>query len=88
VASLNYLLSSHVCRQDHNGFSNQDPGFIDHVVNKKAEIIRVYLPPDANCLLSVADHCLRSRHYVNVVVAGKQPSLNYLTMEEASACRS
>ncbi|HEY6886635.1 MAG TPA: phosphoketolase family protein [Solirubrobacter sp.] len=85
VASLNYLLSSHVWRQDHNGFSHQDPGFIDHVVNKKAEIIRVYLPPDANCLLSVADHCLRSRHYVNVVVAGKQPSLNYLTMDEAIA---
>ena len=81
IASLNYLLSSHVWRQDHNGFSHQDPGFIDHVVNKKAEIIRVYLPPDANCLLSVADHCLRSRHYVNVVVAGKQPSLDYLTMD-------
>jgi xylulose-5-phosphate/fructose-6-phosphate phosphoketolase len=75
IASLNYLLSSHVWRQDHNGFSHQDPGFIDHVVNKKAEIIRVYLPPDANTLLSVADHCLRSRHYVNVIVAGKQPSL-------------
>ena len=73
IASLNYLLTSHVWRQDHNGFSHQDPGFIDHVVNKKAEIIRVYLPPDANCLLSVADHCLRSRHYVNVIVAGKQP---------------
>ncbi len=85
IASLNYLLSSHVWRQDHNGFSHQDPGFIDHVVNKKAEIIRVYLPPDANCLLSVADHCLRSRHYVNVVVAGKQPALNYLTIEEAVA---
>jgi xylulose-5-phosphate/fructose-6-phosphate phosphoketolase len=85
IASLNYLLSSHVWRQDHNGFSHQDPGFIDHVVNKKAEIIRVYLPPDANCLLSVADHCLRSRHYVNVIVAGKQPSLDYLTMEEAIA---
>jgi xylulose-5-phosphate/fructose-6-phosphate phosphoketolase len=83
IASLNYLLSSHVWRQDHNGFSHQDPGFIDHVVNKKAEIIRVYLPPDANCLLSVADHCLRSRHYVNVIVAGKQPALAYLTMEEA-----
>jgi xylulose-5-phosphate/fructose-6-phosphate phosphoketolase len=83
IASLNYLLSSHVWRQDHNGFSHQDPGFIDHVVNKKAEIIRVYLPPDANTLLSVADHCLRSRHYVNVIVAGKQPSLNYLAMEEA-----
>jgi len=74
-----------VWRQDHNGFSHQDPGFIDHVVNKKAEVVRVYLPPDANCLLSVADHCLRSRDYVNVVVAGKQPSLNYLTMEEAVA---
>jgi xylulose-5-phosphate/fructose-6-phosphate phosphoketolase len=83
IASLNYLLSSHVWRQDHNGFSHQDPGFIDHVVNKKAEIIRVYLPPDANTLLSVADHCLRSRHYVNVIVAGKQPSLDYLSMEEA-----
>jgi xylulose-5-phosphate/fructose-6-phosphate phosphoketolase len=83
VASLNYLLSSHVWRQDHNGFTHQDPGFIDHVVNKKAEIIRVYLPPDANTLLSVADHCLRSRHYVNVIVAGKQPALNYLSMEDA-----
>jgi xylulose-5-phosphate/fructose-6-phosphate phosphoketolase len=83
IASLNYLLSSHVWRQDHNGFSHQDPGFIDHVVNKKAEIIRVYLPPDANTLLSVADHCLRSRHYVNVIVAGKQPSLNYLSIEDA-----
>jgi xylulose-5-phosphate/fructose-6-phosphate phosphoketolase len=83
VASLNYLLSSHVWRQDHNGFSHQDPGFIDHVVNKKAEIIRVYLPPDANCLLSVADHCLRSRNYVNVIVAGKQPSLDYLSMDDA-----
>jgi xylulose-5-phosphate/fructose-6-phosphate phosphoketolase len=85
IASLNYLLSSHVWRQDHNGFSHQDPGFIDHVVNKKAEIIRVYLPPDANCLLSVADHCLRSRNYVNVIVAGKQPALDYLTMEQAIA---
>ncbi|HVM66853.1 MAG TPA: phosphoketolase family protein, partial [Acidimicrobiales bacterium] len=83
LASLNYLLSSHVWRQDHNGFSHQDPGFIDHVVNKKAEVIRVYLPPDTNCLLSVADHCLRSRHYVNVVVAGKQPALNYLGMDDA-----
>ena len=83
LASLNYLLSSHVWRQDHNGFSHQDPGFIDHVVNKRAEIIRVYLPPDANCLLSVADHCLRSRHYVNVIVAGKQPALQFLPMEEA-----
>jgi xylulose-5-phosphate/fructose-6-phosphate phosphoketolase len=83
IASLNYLLSSHVWRQDHNGFSHQDPGFIDHVVNKKAEIIRVYLPPDANCLLSVADHCLRSRDYVNVIVAGKQPALDYLSMDDA-----
>jgi xylulose-5-phosphate/fructose-6-phosphate phosphoketolase len=85
LPSLNYLLSSHVWRQDHNGFSHQDPGFIDHVANKKAEIIRVYLPPDANCLLSVADHCLRSRHYVNVIVAGKQPALDYLSMDEAVA---
>jgi xylulose-5-phosphate/fructose-6-phosphate phosphoketolase len=83
IASLNYLLSSHVWRQDHNGFSHQDPGFIDHVVNKKAEVIRVYLPPDANTLLSVADHCLRSRNYVNVIVAGKQPSLNWLGIDEA-----
>jgi xylulose-5-phosphate/fructose-6-phosphate phosphoketolase len=83
LASLNYLLSSHVWRQDHNGFTHQDPGFIDHVVNKKAEIVRVYLPPDANTLLSVADHCLRSRHYVNVVVAGKQPALDYLSIEDA-----
>ncbi len=83
IASLNYLLSSHVWRQDHNGFTHQDPGFIDHVVNKKAEIIRVYLPPDANTLLSVADHCLRSRNYVNVIVAGKQPALQYLSMEDA-----
>jgi xylulose-5-phosphate/fructose-6-phosphate phosphoketolase len=85
IASLNYLLSSHVWRQDHNGFSHQDPGFIDHVVNKKAEVIRVYLPPDANTLLSVADHCLRSRQYVNVIVAGKQPALQYLSMDEAVA---
>ncbi|HEX6229785.1 MAG TPA: phosphoketolase family protein [Solirubrobacterales bacterium] len=85
IASLNYLLSSHVWRQDHNGFSHQDPGFIDHVVNKKAEVVRVYLPPDANCLLSVADHCLRSRNYVNVIVAGKQPSLDYLAMDDAIA---
>lgn len=83
IASLNYLLSSHVWRQDHNGFSHQDPGFIDHVVNKKSEITRVYLPPDANCLLSVTDHCLRSRNYVNVVVAGKQPSPQWLTMDQA-----
>ena len=83
IASLNYLLSSHVWRQDHNGFSHQDPGFIDHVVNKKAEVVRVYLPPDANCLLSVTDHCLRSRNYINVVVAGKQPAPAWLTMDEA-----
>jgi xylulose-5-phosphate/fructose-6-phosphate phosphoketolase len=83
IASLNYLLSSHVWRQDHNGFSHQDPGFIDHVVNKKAAVIRVYLPPDANCLLSVTDHCLRSRNYVNVVVAGKQLAPQWLTMDEA-----
>jgi len=83
IASLNYLLSSHVWRQDHNGFSHQDPGFIDHVANKKAQIVRVYLPPDANCLLSVMDHCLRSRDYVNVVVAGKQPSLDYLPIDDA-----
>jgi xylulose-5-phosphate/fructose-6-phosphate phosphoketolase len=83
IASLNYLLSSLVWRQDHNGFSHQDPGFIDHVVNKKSDVIRVYLPPDANTLLSVGDHCLRSRHYVNVIVAGKQPSPNWLTMDEA-----
>lgn len=83
IASLNYLLTSHVWRQDHNGFSHQDPGFIDHVMNKKAEIVRVYLPPDANCLLSVADHCLRSRNYVNVIVAGKQPALQYLTISDA-----
>src|ERR687884_597861 len=85
IASLNYLLSSHVWRQDHNGFTHQDPGFIDHVVNKKAEIVRVYLPPDANTLLSTMDHCLRARHYINVVVAGKQPALNYLSMDEAVA---
>ncbi|HWF09472.1 MAG TPA: phosphoketolase family protein [Bryobacteraceae bacterium] len=83
IASLNYLLTSHVWRQDHNGFSHQDPGFIDHVVNKKAEIVRVYLPPDANTLLSVTDHCLRSRDYVNVIVAGKQPALQWLNMEDA-----
>ncbi len=83
IASLNYLLTSHVWRQDHNGFSHQDPGFIDHVVNKKAEVVRVYLPPDANTLLSVTDHCLRSRHYINVIVAGKQPALQYLDMEAA-----
>jgi xylulose-5-phosphate/fructose-6-phosphate phosphoketolase len=83
IASLNYLLTSHVWRQDHNGFSHQDPGFIDHVVNKKADVIRVYLPPDANTLLSVADHCLRSRDYVNVIVAGKQPALQYLDLDAA-----
>jgi xylulose-5-phosphate/fructose-6-phosphate phosphoketolase len=85
LPSLNYLLSSHVWRQDHNGFSHQDPGFIDHVVSKKAEIVRVYLPPDANCLLSVTDHCLRSRNYVNLIVAGKQPELSYLSMDQAIA---
>jgi xylulose-5-phosphate/fructose-6-phosphate phosphoketolase len=83
IASLNYVLSSHVWRQDHNGFSHQDPGFIDHVVNKKAEVIRVYLPPDANTLLSVTDHCLRSRNYVNVIVAGKQPAPQWLNMDDA-----
>jgi xylulose-5-phosphate/fructose-6-phosphate phosphoketolase len=83
ISSLNYLLTSHVWRQDHNGFSHQDPGFIDHVVNKKAGVIRVYLPPDANCLLSVGDHCLRSKQYVNVIVAGKQPALQYLDMDQA-----
>ncbi|MDZ4863469.1 MAG: phosphoketolase family protein [Gemmatimonadota bacterium] len=83
IASLNYLLASHVWRQDHNGFTHQDPGFIDHVVNKKADVVRVYLPPDANCLLSVMDHCLRSRHYVNVVVAGKHPAPQWLSMEAA-----
>jgi xylulose-5-phosphate/fructose-6-phosphate phosphoketolase len=88
IASLNYLLASHVWRQDHNGFSHQDPGFIDHVVNKKAEVVRVYLPPDANCLLSVMDRCLRSRHYVNVVIAGKHPAPQWLTMEQAARhCR-
>jgi xylulose-5-phosphate/fructose-6-phosphate phosphoketolase len=85
IASLNYLLSSHVWRQDHNGFSHQDPGFIDHVANKKADVVRIYLPPDANSLLSVADHCLRSRNYVNVVVAGKQPALQWMDMETAIA---
>jgi xylulose-5-phosphate/fructose-6-phosphate phosphoketolase len=83
IASLNYLLSSHVWRQDHNGFSHQDPGFIDHVVNKKAEVIRVYLPPDANTLLCVTDHCLRSRNYVNVIVAGKQSAPQWLDMDAA-----
>ena len=85
IASLNYLLSSLVWRQDHNGFSHQDPGFIDHVVNKRSEVVRVYLPPDTNCLLSTADHCLRSQHYVNVIVAGKQAALTYLSMEDAAA---
>jgi len=83
IASLTYLLTSHVWRQDHNGFSHQDPGFIDHVVNKKADTVRVYLPPDANSLLSVADHCLRSRNYVNVIVAGKQPEWQWLDLEAA-----
>jgi xylulose-5-phosphate/fructose-6-phosphate phosphoketolase len=83
IASLNYLLTSHVWRQDHNGFSHQDPGFIDHLANKKSEIVRIYLPPDANCLLSVADHCLRSRNYINLIVAGKQPSPQYLDIETA-----
>src|ERR1043166_128050 len=83
IASLNYLLTSHVWRQDHNGFSHQDPGFIDHVVNKKADVVRVYLPPDANSLLSVVDHCLRSRDYINVVVAGKQPALKYISLDAA-----
>ena len=83
IASLNYLLASHVWRQDHNGFTHQDPGFIDHVINKKAEIVRVYLPPDAKCLLSVMDHGLRSRHYVNVVIAGKHPAPHGLTMDAA-----
>jgi xylulose-5-phosphate/fructose-6-phosphate phosphoketolase len=85
LASLNYILASHVWRQDHNGFTHQDPGFIDHVVNKKAEVVRVYLPPDANCLLSVMDHCLRSRHYVNVVIAGKHPAPQWLPMDAAIA---
>ena len=83
IASLNYLLTSHVWRQDHNGFSHQDPGFLDHVANKKSEVVRIYLPPDANTLLSVTDHCLRSRHYVNVVVAGKQPAPQWLSMDQA-----
>ena len=85
ISSLNYLLSSHVWRQDHNGFSHQDPGFIDHVMNKKAEVVRVYLPPDANTLLSVTDHCLKSRNYVNVIVAGKQPAPQWLTMDRRSS---
>jgi xylulose-5-phosphate/fructose-6-phosphate phosphoketolase len=85
IASLNYLLSSLVWRQDHNGFSHQDPGFIDHLLNKKADVVRIYLPPDANTLLSVADHCLRSRHYINLIVAGKQPAPQWLTTDEAVA---
>ena len=85
LPSLNYLLSSHVWRQDHNGFTHQDPGFLDVVLNKKPEIVRVYLPPDANTLLSTYDHCLRSRHYVNVVVAGKQPQLDWLDVDDAAA---
>jgi xylulose-5-phosphate/fructose-6-phosphate phosphoketolase len=83
IPSLNYLLSSHVWRQDHNGFSHQDPGFLDHVANKKADVMRIYLPPDANTLLSVADHCLRSRNYVNVIVAGKQPAAVWMNMNDA-----
>jgi xylulose-5-phosphate/fructose-6-phosphate phosphoketolase len=83
IASLNYLLTSHVWRQDHNGFSHQDPGFLDHVANKKSEVVRIYLPPDANCLLSVADHCLRSRNYVNVIVSGKQPEWQWLDLHSA-----
>ena len=83
IASLNYLLTSHVWRQDHNGFSHQDPGFIDHVANKKSDIVRIYLPPDANCLLSVADHCLRSRNYINLIIAGKQPAWQWLDIESA-----
>jgi xylulose-5-phosphate/fructose-6-phosphate phosphoketolase len=85
VASLNYILSAHVWQQDHNGFTHQDPGFLDHVISKKADVVRAYLPPDANCLLSVVDHCLRTRHYVNVVVAGKHPLPQWLTMEAAVA---
>nr|WP_073468646.1 phosphoketolase family protein [Rhizobacter sp. OV335] len=89
IASLNYLLTSHVWRQDHNGFSHQDPGFIDHVANKKSDVVRIYLPPDANCLLSVADHCLRSRNYVNVIVAGKQPAWQWLDVDAATRhCRT
>ncbi|MEI9929466.1 MAG: hypothetical protein WDM89_02570 [Rhizomicrobium sp.] len=81
---MNYLLTSHVWRQDHNGFSHQDPGFIDHVANKKSDVVRIYLPPDANCLLSVADHCLRSRNYINLIVAGKQPEWQWLDIESAT----
>ena len=83
IASLNYLLSSHVWRQDHNGFSHQDPGFIDHVASKRSDTVRIYLPPDANTLLSVTDHCLRSRNYVNLIIAGKQPAPQWLDMEAA-----
>jgi xylulose-5-phosphate/fructose-6-phosphate phosphoketolase len=83
IASLNYLLTSHVWRQDHNGFSHQDPGFIDHLANKKADVVRIYLPPDANSLLSVADHCLRSRNYINLIIAGKQPQQVWMSMDEA-----
>jgi xylulose-5-phosphate/fructose-6-phosphate phosphoketolase len=83
IASLNYLLTSHVWRQDHNGFSHQDPGFIDHVANKKSDVVRIYLPPDANCLLSVADHCLRSRNYINLIIAGKQPEWQWLDIDSA-----
>ncbi len=85
IASLNYLLSSLVWRQDHNGFSHQDPGFIDHLMNKKADVVRIYLPPDANTLLSVSDHCLRSRNYINLIVAGKQPAPQWLSIDEAIA---
>ena len=85
IARLNYLLSSLVWRQDHNGFSHQDPGFIDHLLNKKADVVRIYLPPDANTLLSVADHCLRSKNYINLIVAGKQPAPQWLTIDEAVA---
>ena len=84
IASLNYLLTSHVWQQDHNGFSHQDPGFIDHVANKKADVARIYLPPDANCLLSVADHCLRSRNYINLIVAGKAPEWQWLDIDAAA----
>ena len=83
IASLNYLLTSHVWRQDHNGFSHQDPGFIDHVASKKSDVVRIYLPPDANCLLSVAAHCLRSRNYVNLIIAGKQPEWQWLDIKSA-----
>ena len=88
LASFNYLLSSHVWRQDHNGFTHQDPGFLDVVLNKSPEVVRVYLPPDANTLLSTYDHCLRSEHYVNVVVAGKQPQQDWLSAEDAAALRA